>query len=353
MAPTLPPTTPEYIRLTFAPIYFGSILSWLFFGFVATQFYIYTTTRPNDTIGLKLMVYFVMLILTINMGTETYSGYAALVAGWGDLIIIEKVSKPLMLGPIFKAIVAFCVQNFYAWRIWAFLQRKVAASLFCAVMVSLSLLQLAGGIGVPIVFFSVNAESDFSQKAIIFNDIWLVGGLVNDILITATMVVILRDAQSSIIMQQTKTRLGKLIRLSIQTGALTVLLATATLILSHFLLSTGLFQLFPAYLIEPSYALSLLCNLNINSGQAKNNTTKSSFYVQPSTINFSQSRDYGYQSRKPETPRNQGAFELSLRSNPGGPVLSDVSHITIGKPGFSSHDTSNIHVESVYTTSYS
>jgi hypothetical protein len=38
------------------------------------------------------------------MGTETYSGYAALVAGWGDLIIIEKVPKPLILGPIFKAI---------------------------------------------------------------------------------------------------------------------------------------------------------------------------------------------------------------------------------------------------------
>jgi hypothetical protein len=45
-----------------------------------------------------------VLVLTVNMGTETYSGYAALVAGWGDTVLIEKVPKPLILGPLFKSI---------------------------------------------------------------------------------------------------------------------------------------------------------------------------------------------------------------------------------------------------------
>jgi hypothetical protein len=85
----------------------------------------YTVNRPNDSIWIKLLgksetpdtyttflselyaVYFVMIVVVANLGIETYSGYAALVGGWGNEILLEKPPKPLILGPIFKAIGKF------------------------------------------------------------------------------------------------------------------------------------------------------------------------------------------------------------------------------------------------------
>jgi hypothetical protein len=48
-----------------------------------------------------------MIIVVTNLGLETYSGYAALVGGWGNEVLIEKPPKTLILGPIFKAVGKF------------------------------------------------------------------------------------------------------------------------------------------------------------------------------------------------------------------------------------------------------
>jgi hypothetical protein len=55
----------------------------------------------------------------------------------------------------------------------------------------------------------------------------------------------LRDARSKLITQHTKNVVGRLIRLTIQTGAFTSLLALTTLVLSVYVSKIGLFQTFP------------------------------------------------------------------------------------------------------------
>jgi hypothetical protein len=45
-----------------------------------------------------------VLIVSISIGTGTSSGYAALVSGWGNVILIDKPPKVVILGPSFKAI---------------------------------------------------------------------------------------------------------------------------------------------------------------------------------------------------------------------------------------------------------
>jgi hypothetical protein len=93
-----------------------------------------------------------MILLVLQLGFETYSGYAYLVAGWGDKTLIAFPPQYLILEPFFDSVrkfglkmfficsnnehhelVAFCVQNFYAWRIWAF-QRDLLACLLCGVI---------------------------------------------------------------------------------------------------------------------------------------------------------------------------------------------------------------------------
>jgi len=171
------------------------------------------------------------------------------------------------------------------------------------------------------------------------------------------MVVILRDARSRLITPHTKTLLGRLIRLTIQTGAFSSLLALATLVLTVYVSKIGLFQTFPAALLESSYALSLLYNLNINTGQISGNSFESSFYVQPSsTLHFHHNKISGSRNQKP-TETLTGAFELSLRSvhRDGAPALANTSHTTIGEleRGTTDHDESSTHIESESTESRS
>jgi hypothetical protein len=106
-------------------------------------------------------------------------------------------------------------------------------------------------------------------------------------------------------------------------------------------------------IITPSYALSLLCTLNVVVEKAGNSTVQSSFYIQPSIPHFNHSsKNYGYpKSRKPEGALTDSAFELSLRSTQGAPALSDVPHITMSKlDGMSTdRDGSNAHVSAQFS----
>jgi hypothetical protein len=45
-----------------------------------------------------------MTLLVIQLGFETYSGYASLVAGWGDTRLIVIPPKYLILEPFFDAV---------------------------------------------------------------------------------------------------------------------------------------------------------------------------------------------------------------------------------------------------------
>jgi hypothetical protein len=99
-----------------------------------------------------LIVYFVMVVVLFQVSIETYSGYNSLVAGWGDLTLLTKAPKFLILEPFVDGLcelnrfalllprihsreVAMSVQLFYVWRIWLF-KRTILAKVFCVVIVS-------------------------------------------------------------------------------------------------------------------------------------------------------------------------------------------------------------------------
>jgi hypothetical protein len=46
----------------------------------------------------------VVFTLAINLGLATWGGYTALVAGWGDVVNIDKPANGLTLGPVFKGV---------------------------------------------------------------------------------------------------------------------------------------------------------------------------------------------------------------------------------------------------------
>jgi hypothetical protein len=80
----------------------------------------YIANQFRDPIALKLLgkiaeflpacesdswtVYAVMTIILIQTAFETYSGYALLVVGWGNRIVLEMPPKLIIPDPLFDAI---------------------------------------------------------------------------------------------------------------------------------------------------------------------------------------------------------------------------------------------------------
>lgn len=81
------------------------------------------------------------------------------------------------------------------------------------------------------------------------------------------MTIILVDARSRTSYHETRSRLGRLLRLTIQTGSLTAFLAIVIVALFSVEDKIGLLQTVSGYMLGKSYVLSLLANLNVRTGQ--------------------------------------------------------------------------------------
>jgi hypothetical protein len=49
-------------------------------------------------------VYLVMLLVSAQLGLDTYAGFASLVSGWGNEVLLVSPPRPLILGPCIKSI---------------------------------------------------------------------------------------------------------------------------------------------------------------------------------------------------------------------------------------------------------
>jgi len=91
--------------------------------------------------------------------------------------------------------------------------------------------------------------------------IWAVSSAVVDIIIAACMTALLLHAKSSAYFEQTRNLLSRLIRIILQTGLVTAVLALLVVPLyNRGTVSES--QSFPVFLLGKSYVISLLANLN-------------------------------------------------------------------------------------------
>lgn len=274
-----------------APALYGSNVAWMFLGFILMQTYTYYHNSQRDRSLFKTFVYATVLIEIAATGVECYVGYQYLVGGWGDPTgrVVEVPPKAFLFQPMFDAVLGTMVQCFFAWRIWTFgvVTGKRLGSLtrFITVfIVVLSLLALACSIAFPILFFKVDSQPQLWATTRPVVTVWTVSSAVIDIVISSCMIAILRHARSKTYFADTRDTISKLIRLTVQTGTLTSVLALAIIIV--FLKEPfGNMHTFPAYLLGKSYAMSLLANVNARmyapqKGQS-NMTTQGSLAFSP------------------------------------------------------------------------
>jgi len=304
-------------KLVFATNLFGTNASWMLLAFILTETYTYYQHSKTDRQLLKLMVYGTVCLQIAETALDSLVTYRFVVRDSGDPgALFDGVASVVSdTQPVLDAISGFVVQCFFTRRIWVFVAAvsgprvKLFTKFVCAFIVLMGI----GSLGSVLTFFigefsDASGGTDFPEWIVDMLVVWTISGAVADVTITVCMMSILYHAKSSSYFGETRDRISKVIRLTIQTGFLTSVLALLVppLLLRHVFGFYGL----PFFLLGKSYVISLLVNLNARTRKDMNANIAVEA-LQLSTIAFSPA-----QRRNPESERNTSGQGISgfLRS---------------------------------------
>ncbi|KAF7361167.1 hypothetical protein MSAN_01148500 [Mycena sanguinolenta] len=218
------------------PLFVGVVLNWALFGALVIQLYDYHSYfRTRDRLIVKILVHWVSTVEVVQTVFITHTAWWVLVRNWG---ISDGLPWTGTYIPILNGLASASVQAFYAWRIWQFEIRfldmfgiKYAVKMSAVVIVLTALTQFAAGIWVAIEF--IRASRNIADIALIRApaETWLIGSFVCDLLIAVVMVFLLMSVRRGSNNKRTMLMINNLIVNTVETGAITAVLALTELIL--------------------------------------------------------------------------------------------------------------------------
>ncbi|KAH9035697.1 hypothetical protein EDB84DRAFT_1214657 [Lactarius hengduanensis] len=177
------PLIPDVAEIA-APLLLGTVWNWMLYGVLMVQTYVYGYNFPDDGTPLKLLVYAVFLIETLQTALTGADLYYWFVSGFGNL---EHLTSPYASPfdvPIIGSIVSLIVQFFFVYRIWVLSGRT--SWLLCLVICLVSVFDAVAAIGGGVY---VHVLQKFASGRIlkILALTWLGGNTVADLVITGSM----------------------------------------------------------------------------------------------------------------------------------------------------------------------
>ncbi|KAF7378438.1 hypothetical protein MSAN_00270700 [Mycena sanguinolenta] len=205
----------------------GFMWSYMLYGVLIVQIYMYTEMFPNDRKGLKVLVWVLFFFETFFTILATVAAWSMFGSGWGDVDVLLQLNWSWGLLPLISGVLSALAQGFYIWRIWHLTRRfwwPVAIALTVAG-------QYVGlwwfGIKWNIAHWHISVLPSLSHQV----SVWLAGSALADVLITMALTSTFYRRKQETNIAETTGMLNRLIRLSIETGALTSITATAEFIL--------------------------------------------------------------------------------------------------------------------------
>ncbi|KAI0263185.1 hypothetical protein BC834DRAFT_957853 [Gloeopeniophorella convolvens] len=246
---------PDVIGIA-APALLGAVWNWTLYGMLVVQVYVYSYNFPKDRRAIKLLVYgifFMETLQTILSGADLYYWF---VEGFGNLNHLVNPHTSPYNTPIIGAIISMTVQFFFSYRIWVMSGRKNAWRL-CAVI---CLFSIVGGGGALTGGIETAVRSRFAAGRVlkIAAMIWLIGNAVCDFLIATSMVYYLtqRTISENLLSDHA---MAKVIRLVIETNVLTTIVGiAAVVVVTAFPSWFG----FPTAVLGKLYSNTLLVSFN-------------------------------------------------------------------------------------------
>ncbi|KAJ7041726.1 hypothetical protein C8F04DRAFT_1078533 [Mycena alexandri] len=206
------------VPLLTGPMVLGFMWSFGLYGVLVVQVYIYSQLSPKDRIEIKWLVWVLFFLESVFMFFQMIAAWLLFGSGWGDvdrLFAFNWSWVPLVL---LNGLLAGIAQGFYTWRIWQLMNRVIWLPLL---IICIIILQMAAtfyfGIRIQVMGDSYEAVYSVSREI----TLWLSADLVADNLITISLVTILSRRKSKTLFSQTAGMINRLIRFSIESGAVT------------------------------------------------------------------------------------------------------------------------------------
>ncbi|KAJ7137302.1 hypothetical protein C8R46DRAFT_1234692 [Mycena filopes] len=224
MTSVLPPI-PSDIALITGPTMLGICLNWGFAGVVVVQVYFYYCNFPGDSKSIKALIYGLTILDIIQTGLVTADAFHWFVYGFGNMDQLNDTFLNSWDVPLLDSVISLIVQIFYCWRIYV-LRSSV---IFPALIALVSVAQCAAGVVTAVKAHQLGKLSLISTE-VIEQTIWLAGSAIADVAIAIVLCWTLLRARNKAI-RSTHGVINRIVRLTVETNALTAGVAVLALIL--------------------------------------------------------------------------------------------------------------------------
>ncbi|KAK0226562.1 hypothetical protein IW262DRAFT_1491966 [Armillaria fumosa] len=252
----LPVSAGYPIERVSGPLIVGYLLNWGLFGTLSIQLYLYYLAFPKDRRFVKILVYGIYIVEFVQTILVAHDAFAVFGYGFGDLEALTGMHSNWFILPITIEIAFFTAQVFYAYRIFILSRSRIVpafiicASLTCTVATTFASIKL---------FQAGDVTKISDRETTISVGISVGGSALCDIVIALCMTYYLM--RSNPVLRSTQILVTKIIRLTIETGSVTAIVALTTLIL-HFAFPHQTFYVTPALVTSKLYVNSIYMVLN-------------------------------------------------------------------------------------------
>ncbi|KAK6996930.1 hypothetical protein R3P38DRAFT_1948419 [Favolaschia claudopus] len=212
------------VELLFGPLLLGLILSTGAYGVMCVQMLLYYQSFKRDARWIRYFILYLLFAETVNLLFEIGIVYEPLIVRYGSQRAL--IVSPLLIPGDAISIVAVStpVQIFTAWRISVITNSII----FPLIITVLSVVSFGGGLFVSI-FAAIRNEFREFQSFAPTVILWLVTSAVCDFLITIILTYSLTTRKTGF--TAVDGQINRIIRLTVQTGAITAAAALADVIL--------------------------------------------------------------------------------------------------------------------------
>ncbi|KAJ7080736.1 hypothetical protein B0H15DRAFT_953340 [Mycena belliarum] len=162
----------------------GVLISYVLFGVTAIQLYLYHGRFPNDTLRMKLLVAVVWFSELGHVICIGHMAYTMMVTNYAHPERLVNIPKSLGVSTLFNAIIASCVQVFFAIRIYR-LSKLMSITIVAG---SLSLLYFVATVALVVLGMDFSPFTQYvDQWGWLMDAAWAIAAM-NDVIIAATLV---------------------------------------------------------------------------------------------------------------------------------------------------------------------
>ncbi|KAJ7463926.1 hypothetical protein FB451DRAFT_1491954 [Mycena latifolia] len=211
---------------------------------------------PKDRLSTKLLVYSIYTIELVGTILQTHDAFETFGYGFGNFLAATTIKLGWLDIPVISGLVAFIGQSFYAYRVYVLSKSWIIPALIMIVSLTSSVSAFLAG---AFSFAPDNVVRLSTPKVTAAVGVWCGASALSDILIAICMTYYLSNQVTGF--RQTRALLSKLIRITLETGSLTALVAVTNLVV-FLAFPNQTYYIIPTVLMARLYPSCMLVVLN-------------------------------------------------------------------------------------------